>query len=203
MLKGWDTARLDVSLHDVIHPVPACCFPRIQGLPEFMTVHMLVGAPPFLCKVRQDVGEKLAAVRKGACRDVGWRVSEPQPEDFQDTELDAVGGFPSRTPCVTPVLSLPDSDSRMKMGWKILTETVKSGVCFFQSAGVCGRGGYFRCLRALWTGSGRDRTAQHGRFLVVAPAPVCIRTGGAQQSGRILESGVCHCQPVCGGLTHP
>ena len=78
MLKGWDTARLDVSLHDVIHPVPACCFPRIQGLPEFMTVHMLVGAPPFLCKVRQDVGEKLAAVREGACRDVGWRVSEPR-----------------------------------------------------------------------------------------------------------------------------
>ena len=35
VLRGWDTARLDVSLHDVIRPVPACCFPRIQGLPEF------------------------------------------------------------------------------------------------------------------------------------------------------------------------
>ena len=35
VLRGWDTARLDVSLHDVIRPVPACCFPRTQGLPEF------------------------------------------------------------------------------------------------------------------------------------------------------------------------
>ena len=35
-----------------------------------------------LCKVRQDVGEKLAFPQqlseKGACRDVGRRVSEPQ-----------------------------------------------------------------------------------------------------------------------------
>ena len=30
-----------------------------------------------------------------------------------------------------------------------------------------------------------------------------IRTGGAQLSGRILESGVGYCLPVCGGLSHP
>ena len=64
--------------------------------------------------------------------------------------------------------------------------------------GVCGRGRYFRCLRALWTGSGRDRTAQHGRFFVVFRAPVRIRMGGAQLSNHMLE-----CKPVCGGLSHP
>ena len=34
-LRGEDTSRLDASLHDVIRSVPACCFPRIQGLPEY------------------------------------------------------------------------------------------------------------------------------------------------------------------------
>ena len=34
VLRGWNTARLDVSLHDVIHSVPACGNPGIQGLPE-------------------------------------------------------------------------------------------------------------------------------------------------------------------------
>ena len=55
--------------------------------------------------------------------------------------------------------------------------------------GGCGGGGHFRCLRALWTGSGRDRTAQHGLFLVVPRAPVRIRMGGAQLSGRRLVRG--------------
>ena len=34
-LRGRDTAWMDVSLHGVIRSVPACCSPRIQGLPEF------------------------------------------------------------------------------------------------------------------------------------------------------------------------
>ena len=68
-------------------------------------------------------------------------------------------GFPPRTPFVTPVLPGPGSDIRMKMGWKIKTKTEKSGVWFFQNVGVCGRGGYFRCLRALLIGYGRDRTS--------------------------------------------
>ena len=79
-LRGRDTARLDASLHDVIRSVPGCCYPRIQGLPEYMTVHMLGGAPLPIhvqcvglnlgretkwfkrgspCKVRQDVGKNL------------------------------------------------------------------------------------------------------------------------------------------------
>ena len=56
-----------------------------------------------------------------------------------------------------------------------------------------------RCL----IGYGRDRTALRGRFLVVPRVPVHIRMGGAQLSGRILESGVGHRLPVCGGLSHP
>ena len=112
-------------------------------------------------------------------------------------------GFPPQIPCVTPVLPGPGSDTRMKIGWEVMSKTEKSGSGFSRMLRLCGRGGYFRCLRALWTGSGRDRTAQRGRSLVVPRAPVHIRMGGAQQSGRILESGVGHCLPVCGGLSHP
>ena len=68
---------------------------------------------------------------------------------------------------------------------------------------VCGSGGYSRCLRVLWTGSGRGLIALRGLFLVVPRAPVHIRMGGAQLSGRILESGAGHCWLVCGGLSHP
>ena len=110
-LRGRDTARLDVSLHDVIRSVPACCYPRIQGLPEYYDCSYarwstssnsrpVRGPEPrergtkwmrrgSLCKVRQDFWGKAcfssAAVRKGACRDVGRWVSEPRPEDFPGT----------------------------------------------------------------------------------------------------------------------
>ena len=47
----------------------------------------------------------------------------------------AVLGFHPRTPCVTPVLPGPGSDTRMKMEWKIIAKTEKSGVWFFQNAG--------------------------------------------------------------------
>ena len=33
--RGRDIARLDALLHDVIHSVPACGNPRIQGLSEY------------------------------------------------------------------------------------------------------------------------------------------------------------------------
>ena len=104
-VRGRDTARLDASVHDVFRSVPACCSPR--GSPSVMTVHMLAGAPPptdvrCVC-LNLEGGNKVdeegfsvqgqagcwrkacfssAAVRKGALRDVGRRVQEPQPEDF-------------------------------------------------------------------------------------------------------------------------
>ena len=37
----------------------------------------------------------------------------------------------------------------------------------------------------------------------VPHVPVRMRTGGAQLSGHVLESGAGHCQPECGGLSHP
>ena len=46
----------------------------------------------------------------------------------------AVLEFSPRTPFVTPVLLGPGSDIRMKMGWKVLDKTRKSGVWFFRDA---------------------------------------------------------------------
>ena len=89
-LRGRDTARLDVSLHGIIRSVPACCYPRSQGLPEyhdcsyarwstFSNSRPVRGPEPrgrggtkwsrrgSLCKVRQDVGENLA---------FPWQLSE-------------------------------------------------------------------------------------------------------------------------------
>ena len=103
----------------------------------------------------------------------------------------AVSGFSPGTPFVTPVLPGPGSDIRMKMVWKVLSKMRKSGVWFFRDAG--GWLGSGQCLWVLLVGYGRDRTTQRGRFHVVPCAPVRMRTGGAQLSGRILESGVGHC----------
>ena len=71
-------------------------------------------------------------------------------------------------------------------------KTEYSGVWFFQNAAGMWRRWVLCCLRALLTGYGKDRTALRGRSLVVPRAPVHIRMGGAQLSGRILESGVIH-----------
>ena len=101
-----------------------------------------------------------AAVRKDACRDVGWSLQEPQPEDFP-------GGRNQGKVCCVAVPSSdsfshsratwPGSDIRVKMGWKVMSKTEKSGVWFFQSAGgLCGR----RVLPLLiWLWKGSYRTA--------------------------------------------
>ena len=74
-----------------------------------------------------------AAVRKGACRDLGRWVSELNLRISQEQEIGrrcAVVGFPPQM-CVTPVLLRPGSDTRMRMRWKNMTKTEKSGVWFF------------------------------------------------------------------------
>ena len=114
-----------------------------------------------------------------------------------------VSGFSPRTPFVTPVLPGPGSDIRMKMGWKVLDKTRKSGVWFFRDAEGWLGSGVWPMLRVRLIGYKRDRTTQRGRFQVVPCAPVRMHTGGAQLSGHILESGVGHCLPVCGELSHP
>ena len=95
--------------------------------------------------------------------------------------------FLSLIPFITPVLPGPGSDIRMKMVY----------------AGVGWGVGFCRCLWVRLIGYVRDRTTQRGRFPVVPHVPVRMRTGGAQLSGHILESGVGHCSPVCGGPPHP
>ena len=38
---------------------------------------------------------------------------------------------------------------------------------------------------------------------MIPRALVHVRMGEAPHSGHTLESGAGHCQPVCGGLSHP
>ena len=60
---------------------------------------------------------------------------------------------------VSPVLPGPGSDTRMKMGWKIMTKTEYSGVWFFRMQRVCGEVGtsiaHGRC------GLGMERIVPH------------------------------------------
>ena len=69
-------------------------------------------------------------------------------------------GFRPRTPFVTPVLPGPGSDIRMKMGWKIMTETEKSGVVFPECREYVGEVGTSVC------GLGLEGTVPHS---VVGP----------------------------------
>ena len=182
-----DTARLDVLSHDVIRSVPTCFSPRIHGLPEYYDCSYawestssnsrLVPEPwggtkwsrrGSLRKVRQDVGKKLAFPQQlsgklhvetwaGGCQSLNLEIS-------QDQEIGrgcAVVGFPPRTPCVTPVLPGPGSDTRMKMEWKVQNKTRKSGVWFFQNAGVWLGSGVLRMLMGAvdWVRKGSYHTA--------------------------------------------
>ena len=58
-------------------------------------------------------------------------------------------------------------------------------------------------LSQLETGSGKGRTTQRGRSLVVPRVLVRTRTGKAPLLGHVLDSDVGHCLPVCGGLSLP
>ena len=99
----------------------------------------------------------------------------------------AGASFLSLIPFVTPVLPGPGSDIGMKMGWKVQSKTRKSGVWFFQ------RKGSYQTAWAVPCGSSYSCSYAYGRGPAI----------GSQVSGHILESGVGHCQSVCGGLSHP
>ena len=73
----------------------------------------------------------------------------------------AVSGSSPRTPFVTPVLPGPGSEIRMKMGWKVLGKTRKSGVWFFRDAGVwLGDGVWPMLMGAVdWVRKGSYHTA--------------------------------------------
>ena len=150
------TARVDGSLHDVIHSVSACPNSRIRGHTEChgFSCGQLCSSPnsrvvrgPGLRgvtkgQVRQGAGEKLAFAQQlsgrvhvgtwaGGSKSLNLRIS--QEKEIMARCADA--SFPSLIPFVTPVLPGPGSDIRMKMRWKVQSKTRKSGVWFFQNAG--------------------------------------------------------------------
>ena len=136
---------MDVSSHDVIRSVPACCLPRIQGLPEYYDYsyargstssnsRLVRGPEPrggtkwsrrgSLRRVRQDVGKKLAFPQQpsGQLHVDTWAggcqsLNLVISQDQGFGRRCAVVGFPPWTPCVTLVLPGLGSDTRMKMGW--------------------------------------------------------------------------------------
>ena len=99
-------------------------------------------------------------------------------------------GFPPQIPCVTPVLLGPGSDTPLKMECK---KSDKNGKVWGLVFPECR--GYVTPVACWCCGLGMEGIIPHslGRFLVVPRAPVHIRNGRAQLSGRILESGVGHC----------
>ena len=103
------------------------------------------------------------------------------------------GGFPPRTPFVTLVLPGPGSDIRMKMGWKIMPKTEKSGVWSFQNAGSMWEEWVLPLLAGAvdWVWKGSSRTAW---AVPCGSWCSCLYAyGRGQLSGRILESGVGQC----------
>ena len=209
------TARVDGSLHDVIRSVSACSNSLIRGHTGChgsscgqmgSTPNSRVVRGPGLRggtkgQVRQSAGEKLAFAQQQSGRvhvgrgpvvtkTLNLRISHEK----EIMARCAVSGFSARTPFVTPVLPGPASDIRMKKGWKVQSETRKSGVWFSRICRVLvGEWRYCQCLWVRLIEYGRHRTTQRGRVHVVPHAPVRMRTGGAQLLGRILESGVGHC----------
>ena len=203
------TARVDGSLHAGIQSVSACPNTRIRGLTECHGSSCgQLGSSPYSRVVRgprlrggtkQLSGRVHVGMWVGGNKNLNLRIS-------QEKEIMtgcAGASFPSLIPFVTPVLPGPGSHIRMKMGWKVQSKTRKSRVWFFQNAGVGERVVHCRCSWVRLIGFRRDRTTQRGRFPVVSRVLVRTRTGKAQLSGHTLESGVGHCSPVCGGLSHP
>ena len=142
--------------------------PEFKGSLSIMIVHELGGVPlPIhfrsvglnfgggtkwsrrgsLCKVRQDAGEKLASAQQlsgrmhvetwaGGCKSLNRRISQ----ELEIKGRCAVSAFRPRTPFVTPVLPGPGSDTRMMMGWKVLSKTQKNRGSGFSRMWVGGEG---------------------------------------------------------------
>ena len=125
----------------------------------------------------------------GGCPSLNLKISQEQEIEGRC----AVVRFPPRIPSVTPALPGPGSDIRMKMGWKILTKTEKSGVWFFQNAGDLWERWVLPLLMGAvdWVWKGSYRTAW-----AVPCGSLCSFSysyGRGPAIGRILESVVGHC----------
>ena len=84
----------------------------------------------------------------------------------------------------------PGRVNRNMFGWSQLEKTARSGEWLFRGA-LRGENIFLPSAQQE-SGYGRDRTALHGRFLVIPRALVRMRTGEAPLSGHVLESGVGH-----------
>ena len=151
------TARVDALLHAGIQSVSACPNSFIGGHTEChgSPCSQMDSSPnsrlvrgPGLCgrtkdQVRQGAGERPAFAQQlsgrvhvgtwaGGHNCLNLRISQEK----EIISRCAVSGSSPRIPFVTPVLPGPGSDIWMKMGWKVLDKTRKSGVWFFWDAGV-------------------------------------------------------------------
>ena len=176
------TARVDGLLHAGIQLVSACPNSLIREHTEChgSSCGQLCSSPnsrvvrgPGLRggtkgQVRQGAGEKLAFAQQlsgrvhvgtwaGGNKSLNLRISQGK----EIISRCAVSGSSPRTPFVTPVLPGPGSDIRMKMGWKVLDKTRKSGVWFFRDAGVwLGSGVWPMLMGAVdWVRKGSYHTA--------------------------------------------
>ena len=100
----------------------------------------------------------------GGCQSLNLSMSQEQ----EIGRRCAVVGFPPRNPCVTPVLPGPGSDTRMKMGWKILGSVFSR---MPQVCGCCGLGleGVLPHCVAVPCGSSCSCSYSYGRGPAVGP----------------------------------
>ena len=113
--------------------------PEFEGTLSVMVLHAVSWAPAWAWTSwrnkgeRQSAGEKLAFAQQLSGRvHVGtWAGGNKNPNLRISQEKEIMARCASLIPFVTPVLSGPGSHIRMKMGWKVLSNTIKSGVWFF------------------------------------------------------------------------
>ena len=175
-------ARVDGSMHDVIRCVSARFNSRIRGHSEChgsscgqfgSSPNSRVVRGPGLRggtkeQVRQGAGEKLAFAQQlsgrvrvgtwaGGKNSLNLRIS--QEKEIMTRCAGAT--VPSLIPFVTLVLPGPGSDIRMKMEWKVLSKTRKSGVWSFQTAGSLWESGVWPMLMGAvdWVRKGSYHTA--------------------------------------------
>ena len=173
----------------------------VQGKTKALSMSARLG-------VRRSAVEKLASPQQaspklhvevwaGLLRNQGLRFSE---------EEEIVPGCDVAVACP----SCPDNSAerpgpgrvfRNMLGWSPLRKQLGLGN---GCSGVPLEGRIFFLPSAQQeTGIRKGRTTQRGRSLGIPRVLVRKRTGEAPQSGHVLESGVGHCLPVCGMLSHP
>ena len=164
------TACVDGSLHAGIQSVSARSNSLIRGHTECHgsscgqmgsspNSHVVRG--PGICggtkgQVLQSAGEKLVFAQQ-----LSGRVHLGISQEQEIMARCALSGLSPRTPFVTPVLPGPGSDVGMKVGWKVLGKTRKSGVWFFRDAGGWLGSGVWPMLMGVvdWVRKGSYHTA--------------------------------------------